>query len=322
MAVTTVDHYLLGVLYDHEGRGTAAMREFDRALRLDETNPYPRLAIADMLVRDQVYEEAITELEALRETNPGFLPALTTLTRLYQSRERWREAIVIHQELARLDDTNPEHPNNLGAAFLVVGYFQRAEAAFEDAIRLDAGYGPARENLAKMQERGIAFGGGAGEEASAEQVVILLRARRYEEAEAALDRAFAVHGEDDLQLRFVQGTLFLQTERVTAAIEVFESLAPEMQGNAIFSHNLAAAYAQGGRARKALAVWFLLNKQAPENQMFVQSLDRVRLQLQTEAAVAETAGRKNDAVEIWESLVKFTPRNPAFADSLEAVRSR
>jgi len=306
--------YWTGMAYAHDAMGSAATREFDRSLAYDPDSPLPRLAVADLLQQDQVYDEAIRELEAVREAHPDLVAPLLPLARLYERRERWSEAAVIHQALIALDPENPEFHNGLAVAYGAAGFLNRAEAEFRKALALDPDNAAAKNNLAGMQQAGLATADSAETELGPQAVMALIRDQRLAAAESVLALSYRQAGADSSQLLFLEGTLHFKKQEFNQAVAVFEALRPKYEKNPMFMHNLAAAYASVGRFDEALGIWSDLVRAKPENQVFRASLAQAEQQVLQAAMQARGA----QAHALWDMLVRHFPRKADYADSLAA----
>ncbi len=282
------DYFHMGGVYDQEKRGSAALREYERALRLEPDNPYPRYAIAGMLARDGVLEEATRELEALRESGAAFPPGLQMLARLYERQQRWAEASAVYGELVNLDPFNTEYLNNLGAVYVQVGYFDQAVQAFESALAVDPGHVAAKSNLAGLRERGLAPAQGEITDPlrlAQEQVLTFMRAGDTAAADSALQAAYERFGDSVPELKFLDGTVRLVTGRAAEAVPLLESIKASFDKDVIFLNNLAAAYAQSGKRTEAAATWEEALAMQPANERIRRSLVRVRAEMDSLARV-------------------------------------
>ena len=275
LGIMYADHLEVGALYDREGRGSAAMREYERAVRQNRNDPYPRFAIAGLFARDNVVDQAIAELEHLRENHADFVPGLQALASLYQNQERWVEAAALHGELTQLEPWNPEHFNNLGTMYAQVGYYDLATRALETAVALDPTYQVARDNLEGLRGQGLAPGAPAGADplrVTQEHILGHLRSGNLPEAKAELDSAYTRFGRDRFELHFLEGTLLLLSGDPVASIPLLESAVKHMQANVPVLANLGTAYARAGRLEDARRIFKEALRIQPANLQIQQSL--------------------------------------------------
>jgi tetratricopeptide (TPR) repeat protein len=273
------DHVHLGLLYDQEGRGSAALREYERALRADPDNPYPRMATAALLARDNYAGEAIKELEQLRTRHPDSVPALLWLTRLYQREKRWMEAAETYTRLNALEPWDPEHLNNLGTMYVQIGMYDQAVRALQEALQIDPSYTTATENLNTLVEKGFAPGNPSGSDslrAAQEEILALIRQGNAAKAHEALDRAYARFGHDEPALLYIDGTNRLLSGDAAGAVPLLERAYPRMKDNPILVNNLGSAYAQSGRYREAREMFIQVLRLQPENRPAARSLESVK----------------------------------------------
>jgi len=285
--IVSQDHFHLGNLYDKEGRGSMATREFDRALNLDPQNVYPRLAVASMLAKDQVMDEAIKELEQLREQHPDFIRGLEMLAQSYASRGRWQDAIGVYEVLVEKFPWRFDYANDLGAIYLQSGYFDQAQAWYNRALQLDPGNATAKANLENMRKAGYVLDPTITDtpKGAAEWVVSFLRNGDVAGADSALSVALQrwrdpKTGEVPAQIRFVEGTLRFQQGRCADAIVAYEAVYSIMESSEIYLNNLGAAYAQCGRLEEAIKTWSQALRLNPGNSVIADQLKRAREQLE------------------------------------------
>ena len=279
LGILGVDHLELGALYERAGQGSAAQREYERASRLDEDDPYPRFAIAGMLARDNVLDQATAELEHLRERHPNFVPGLTGLATLYQQQHHWQEAASIYGELAELEPWNPEHLNNLGTMYVQVGYYDQATKALEAALSIDPSYKLAADNLESLRAKGLAPGAPAGADSlrvTQEAILNQLRSGDFPGARADLDKAYTRFGHDSFELQFLDGTYYLLTHDPVRAIPFLETAAKHMSDSVPVLSNLGTAYAGAGRYQDAERVFNEALRLQPSNLQIQQSLRNMK----------------------------------------------
>ena len=279
LGILGADYLELGALYDREGRGSAAMREYERTTHLDPTDPYPHLGLAGMLARDNVLDQATAELEHLRENHPDFVPGLNGLASLYQGQKRWTEAAAVYAQLSRLEPWNPEHLNDLGTMYVQLGLYDQATRALEAALTLDPSYKLASDNLESLRVQGLAPGAPAGADSlriAQEAILARMRSGDYSGARTDLNAAYARYGHDRSELQFIEGTLYLVTGDPAHAIPLLEFSAKHMPSSVPVLANLGTAYAEAGRFADAERVFNDALRLQPSNFQVQKSLAGVR----------------------------------------------
>lgn len=109
-----------------------------------------RTTLGLSLVGRGQFTDGIKELEAAFAKDPRQLPAGFTLTALYMQAGQPGRATQTAQVLARQHGDSPAVQNLLGSALRQKGEAAAARAAFEQALKLDATFAPARINLARL----------------------------------------------------------------------------------------------------------------------------------------------------------------------------
>ena len=312
------DRTLLGDVYRIEERGSAAFREYDKALALDPDDPQPRLAIASLLAADEVLDEAIVELTAVHEQHPNLIAPINAAAPLFQTRQRWPELIASYQSLIAINPFNPEYHNNLGTAYASAGFYDRAEAAFKKALQVDPNYFAAQTNLDGMRSAGLAVPENV-EEVSLEKAIVLVQEGRLAEAESVLVVVGQQKKATEVQINSLAGTIAMQQGDFAKAQTLFESIRNQAGKSPTFLHNLAVSYASGGKPVEALEIWGGLRKQAPGNEVFRASLAQVRRDLELRASLAKATGDRLEAKRLWEALAKQFPNHQAYSDSLASL---
>jgi hypothetical protein len=126
----------------------------------------PRLDLANdrqlYLASAGVFVMAGVEVELLRERfsigrrwiRPSMAALLLLLAGFTVRRNLdYATEIRLWEQTARVSPRKPRVFNNLGYAYSAAGCLQKAEAAYQEAVRLDPEYAVARDNLASLRER-------------------------------------------------------------------------------------------------------------------------------------------------------------------------
>ena len=127
-------HIALGNLYRDSGQYALAEREFNRALTLNATAVDAYVGLAETFVFQEKYALAEQTLVRAIELQPKNWATLMAMGRYLFNVGRVDESIGYFQ---RVDDLLPESrvaSNNLGAAYYLMGRYEEAAAAWEDAL--------------------------------------------------------------------------------------------------------------------------------------------------------------------------------------------
>jgi Tfp pilus assembly protein PilF len=136
------------------GLPAAAVRDLNRALEADDTNPmtYHYLGLAYLQLHQYVEAEQVLHIAV--ERGPEIGEIHNTLGTLYSLQRRWTEAQAAFQRaLACADYRTPEVALfNLGRVQAEQGDFTAAAADYQKAIAANPGYAPPYLELAHMRE--------------------------------------------------------------------------------------------------------------------------------------------------------------------------
>jgi TolB-like protein/Flp pilus assembly protein TadD len=127
-------HIALGNLYRDSGQYALAEREFNQALTLNATAVDAYVGLAETFLSQEKYALAEQTLVRAIELQPRNWATLMAMGRYLINVGRLEESIGYFQ---RVDDLLPESKvasNNLGAAYYLMGRFQEAASAWEDAL--------------------------------------------------------------------------------------------------------------------------------------------------------------------------------------------
>jgi cytochrome c-type biogenesis protein CcmH/NrfG len=98
--------------------------------------------------------EAIRQMQAAVEAEPGQASYWNTLGMTLGGSERMAEAEKAFREAWRLDDRNHRHAYNLGLILLRQGRAGEARVYFEKTLALEPRFTPARQRLAEAGRPG------------------------------------------------------------------------------------------------------------------------------------------------------------------------
>jgi len=140
-------HNNLGIAYDTAGMYREALKEFEKALKLDPDYIEAHNNLAVIYDRMGRNEKAIGELREVLRLNPGYTEGHSNLAHVYTGMGRYDEAIFNLEKALGLDPEYAPAHNSLGHIFAVQKKYQEAVKQLQEAIRLDPEYVLAHNNL-------------------------------------------------------------------------------------------------------------------------------------------------------------------------------
>lgn len=275
------DERLLGVVYEVQGKGSIALDQFDRAVKMEPRNQACRLSLASMLASDGVADEAEKQFLVAASLDTLSPTPHLGLANLY------RRNGLYEQSLHSLQDAQARAPYDLGLAIslgrscIEMGLYEQAEMYFRDVLELDPENVSAIDGLLELRDRGVNLrvsddGEKRPESVSAKirEAMALTRAGEMERAKELLDDAEAA-APDDLDIVFAVATWHLWAGEPEEAIKGYERCLEFNPKNTIVMNNLAAAYQQTGRSEEAKALWRKILSLDPANAKAKANLERL-----------------------------------------------
>jgi tetratricopeptide (TPR) repeat protein len=140
-------HYGLGIALARAGRITAAVTEYEEALRLRPDYPEAHSSFGSALKAEGRMAEAIAQCEEALRLKPDFAEAHNTLGGVLFAEGRTAGAIAECEEALRLKPDYAEAHNNLGIVLNAEGRTAEAIAQCEEALRLNPDFAEAHNSL-------------------------------------------------------------------------------------------------------------------------------------------------------------------------------
>jgi tetratricopeptide (TPR) repeat protein len=144
-------HSRLAILYGGMGRTDEAIAHCRAELELFPDNHVAHGGLAKMLEKKGDYESAIQHYNSALQINPDYQYAHVELAGLLVSLSRHGEALVHAEAALQLDPEVYRVHYVLGLVRKHQGKTEQARQHFLDALALQPGYTPARENLQEIQ---------------------------------------------------------------------------------------------------------------------------------------------------------------------------
>jgi tetratricopeptide (TPR) repeat protein len=141
----------LGVALMAQGRVADAVGHFRRAAALGPRDERIHFNLGNALAELSRFSEAVAAYERALQVNPDFPDAHVNLGLLLFSRGRTQDAIAHYERAVALSPDSAVIHNNLGGALAATGHFTEAMRHVQRALQLDPQYGPAIDNLRRLQ---------------------------------------------------------------------------------------------------------------------------------------------------------------------------
>lgn len=148
-------HNYLGVALMEQGRLPDAIAHFRRASALAPRDEVMHFNLGNALGGASRFAEAAAAYERAIAVNPDFADAYVNLGTLLLSRGRVKEAVARFQRAVDVGPDSAVLQNNLGGALAAAGRYVEAMPHVRRALQLNPGYGPALDNLKRLQQMGI-----------------------------------------------------------------------------------------------------------------------------------------------------------------------
>jgi Tfp pilus assembly protein PilF len=145
-------HYNLAAMLQAKDQLEAAIREYERAMRLRPDDPAGNNALGTALVAAGHPEQGVEYFNAALKARPNYFDAHYNLGLALAAQNDFEGALQQLDQALKLqpDDANVEA--NLGAAMAELGRFPEAKAHFERALQIDPNQGLAKENLEAVKK--------------------------------------------------------------------------------------------------------------------------------------------------------------------------
>jgi tetratricopeptide (TPR) repeat protein len=211
----------------------------------DEKNPQHQYDKAVIAMNYGLPEEALKYVDLALSLDPQHYPSLNLLGMLYLQKENYAQAAVALEKCLAVKPDFPDAHNNLGTAYLKMGFKDKAMAEFQNAF---AGNGNALAafNLAKLYlekkelpaaldwiEKTIQK---SPREAGAYNVkgVILNEMGRYPESVLSLETGLS-RAPADVTININLGIAYMNNKQPDKAREIFEKILPSIKDEALRS---------------------------------------------------------------------------------------
>lgn len=146
----TVAHYILGALYDSQGKSEAALAQFFQAIHDDPGNVKARCGAGYILCAEGRWDEAVAQYQAALRLAPDLPKAHFGLAEVLMKERRFDEARNEYQQALQADPGIAEAHYQLAAIDDAQGNAASAIAELKETVKLAPDWAMALNNLAWM----------------------------------------------------------------------------------------------------------------------------------------------------------------------------
>ncbi len=190
---------LLGSAYLRTGQNVEGIKSLERAVELDPQAAGVRTQLALGRLASGETSQAVKELETAVDLGKNVFQAELMLTLVHLRNRDFDQALNQARVFAEKNPDSPLPHNLAGAAYLGLGKVDEARREFNQALKKDARFLPARMNLGRMDERA-----GKSDEAEKAYRAVLKQKPDHLGALMSLARLAAREGKDEEALKYLQ----------------------------------------------------------------------------------------------------------------------
>ncbi|HWT66565.1 MAG TPA: tetratricopeptide repeat protein, partial [Terracidiphilus sp.] len=126
----------LGAAYDQMKRPKDAIAAYRRAADMDPNDPRGLDALAQVLLKDEQYDEALKVYRSLSEVDPEDVNSLIHIGEILYQQGKYEESLVSIRKALKKDPDNLEAGYNQGMALDVLGRYDEASEAYGHMVEL------------------------------------------------------------------------------------------------------------------------------------------------------------------------------------------
>ena len=144
-------HYNLGNALLQKGQLDMALAQYEKAVEIDPNDAEAHINLGNALFQKEQLDEAIAQFQKAVEINPNDAEAQYNLGNALFQKGQLDEAVAQFQKALKIDPNSFATHYNLAGALYQKGELDEAITQFQEVLRLKPDFGPARDNLAKVQ---------------------------------------------------------------------------------------------------------------------------------------------------------------------------
>jgi tetratricopeptide (TPR) repeat protein len=290
--------FLLGQVYYEQERYDNALKEWDKALKIDSEQPAAYQAMGLMALQRGDYEAAISHWRKSIEIDPNWPGARRAVGLALMHLQRSQEAVEEFEADLKSSPDDPQTHFLLGQALLQLGNSEEAKKNYESALESNPRFTSAYYGLSRALTR-LGQKEAAKEALEKFQQLKAGEQKAKREGEEAYDDIIAQRA--GLARTYDRaGMLYREQGDIKKAMNHFQVAAKLDPMNIRSRRNLASLYEQRGEIEKAVGVYEEMSQAHPRDVRPFLSI----------GAIYARAGRFEDAEKSFNKAIQFAPGLP------------
>ena len=132
--------HLLGVLTHQTGDHHQAVRQIEKAILLNPSNPFYYCNLGVVYRSLELFDRSISCYRRALELKPDYTDAFNNLANIFRKQGRLKQAAALHQKALSLQPDDAATYNNLGHVYRELGSVRDEIACYEKALLVDPDY--------------------------------------------------------------------------------------------------------------------------------------------------------------------------------------
>ncbi len=128
--------YYLGLIYEANGQNDIAERNYRESLKIRPQFIESRLALANLLAKENKLNEALNQIEIVKQENPENPNLTLVLGSVYLQSKKCREAVDVFNQFVKKEPQNSRVYLFLGFGYECLENFEMAKESFSKVIQL------------------------------------------------------------------------------------------------------------------------------------------------------------------------------------------
>ncbi|MDQ7002164.1 MAG: tetratricopeptide repeat protein, partial [Ghiorsea sp.] len=113
------------------------VRPYRIMLALDASNSQAQMQISVVYARNGLYDQAVKELESIRQKEPNNVAALNNLANIYYMQQHYQKALPMYEQASASAPNNADIKVNIAMLYYKMGDALKAKLVFDEATTID-----------------------------------------------------------------------------------------------------------------------------------------------------------------------------------------